>query len=123
MQKSIMVPEALSEVVSSIDDRHKIPEYTRIWDLSILDANVNDVMSSGFVVDTLEAAIWCCANNETYESAILSAVNLGDDTDTVAALTGFLAGICYGDIPERWINNIRNRKTVEKIICVLEEGY
>jgi ADP-ribosylglycohydrolase len=109
------IAEALKNVVISTPDRYKIPQYARIWDLSILSAKRYAVISSGFVVSTLEAVIWCCANNNSYKEAVLSAVNLGDDTDTVGALTGFLAGICFGDIPEQWIKNIHERNIAEKL--------
>lgn len=97
-------------------EQYKIPEYARIWDGSIMDAPMEEVNSSGFVVDTLEASLWCCAQNGTYKDAVLAAVNLGDDTDTVAALTGFLSGICFGDVPEEWVNNIRKKRTVKKLM-------
>ena len=65
----------------------------------------NAIRSSGYVVDTLEAALWCLLNTEDYHSCILKAVNLGSDTDTVAAVVGGLAGIHYGlsSIPTAWL--------------------
>ena len=48
------------------------------------------------MVDTLEAALWCLLNTSSYSEAILKAVNLGNDTDTIAAVTGGVAGIFYG---------------------------
>lgn len=62
------------------------------------------VKSTGYVVDTLEAAVWCIFNTKTYKDCVLKAVNLGDDTDTVAAVAGGLAGALYGydEIPEEW---------------------
>lgn len=57
------------------------------------------------MVDTLEAAIWCFLNTENYKDCVLKAVNLGEDTDTVAAIAGALAGAFYGAkaIPKEWI--------------------
>jgi len=54
------------------------------------------IRSSGYVVDTLEAALWCLLTTSSYSECILKAVNLGEDTDTVAAVAGGLAGISYG---------------------------
>ncbi|MEI3508654.1 MAG: ADP-ribosylglycohydrolase family protein [Bacilli bacterium] len=67
------------------------------------------ISSSGYVVDTLEAVIWCINNTDGYKQAVIGAINLGDDTDTVGALTGALAGIIYGygDIPKKWINKLQ----------------
>ena len=77
--------------------------------LSFLPAFVNtpksQINSSGYVVDTLEAAIWCLLNTKNYKDSVLMAVNLGGDTDTVAAVTGGLAGLYYGynSIPKEWL--------------------
>ena len=61
-----------------------------------------------YVVKTLEAVLYCLLETDNYKDAVLMAVNLGRDTDTVAAITGGLAGIYYGydDIPAEWINDI-----------------
>ena len=62
------------------------------------------IESSGYVVHTLEAALWSVENARDFEQAVLLAANLGDDADTVAAVTGQLAGALWGatEIPERW---------------------
>jgi ADP-ribosylglycohydrolase len=64
------------------------------------------IKSGGFVIDTLEAAFWCFLTTDTYRDAVLKAVNLGDDTDTTAAVTGALAGLYYGQdaIPAEWLD-------------------
>jgi len=63
-----------------------------------------DILSDGYVVNTLEAAIWCLLTTNSYRECVLKAVNLGDDTDTVAAVAGGLAGAFYGykAIPQEW---------------------
>ncbi|NWN33755.1 hypothetical protein GY663_31750, partial [Klebsiella michiganensis] len=62
------------------------------------------ISSSGYVVDSLEAALWCVGETGSFEAAVLLAANLGDDADTVAAITGQLAGALYGAsaIPGHW---------------------
>ncbi|MGM0855897.1 MAG: ADP-ribosylglycohydrolase family protein [Pseudomonadota bacterium] len=55
-----------------------------------------DVSSSGYVIDTLEAVLWCCWQAPSLEEALVRAANLGDDADTVAAVTGQLAGAAWG---------------------------
>lgn len=59
---------------------------------------------NGYVVDSLEAALWCFARTATFEEAVLCAANLGDDADTTAAICGQLAGAFYGQaaIPRHW---------------------
>jgi len=62
------------------------------------------ISSSGYVVDSLEAALWCIGETDNFADAVLHAANLADDADTVAAITGQLAGALYGAsaIPARW---------------------
>lgn len=77
----------------------------------------NDIKSSGYVVDSLIAAIWSLINSESYEDCIWNAVRLGNDTDTVAAIAGGLAGIYYGYemIPDRWIRDLKNKESILSI--------
>jgi ADP-ribosyl-[dinitrogen reductase] hydrolase len=67
-----------------------------------------EISSSGYVVDTLEAALWCVARSSSFGDAVLLAANLADDADTVAAVTGQIAGaLCgYSVIPERWLHRL-----------------
>ena len=67
-----------------------------------------DIRSSGYVVDTLEAAMWSVARTADFRNAVVLAANLADDADTVAAVTGQLAGAIYGlsGIPTDWLERI-----------------
>ena len=78
------------------------------------------IQSSGYVVDTLEAALWCFMKTENYRDCVITAVELGDDTDTVAAVAGGLAGIYYGvggekGIPEEWIEKIARKEWIAEL--------
>jgi len=77
-----------------------------VSDIDLLDES--EIQSSGYVVHTLEAAIWCILTTESFEEAVLKAVNLGDDSDTTGAVTGGLAGLLYGyhSIPTSWISQL-----------------
>lgn len=82
-------------------------EFQRL--INIKDLTEDDIKSTGFVVDTLEAAIWSFMTTDNYKDCVLKAVNLGGDTDTIAAVAGGLAGIYYGiggdkGIPYKWID-------------------
>jgi ADP-ribosyl-[dinitrogen reductase] hydrolase len=68
----------------------------------------DEIQSSGYVIDTLEASVWCLLTTGSYSEAVLKAVNLGGDTDTTAAVTGGLAGLLYGfdAIPAHWVNQL-----------------
>ncbi len=82
--------------------------YDRILKHDISKLKLSEINSSESVVDTLEATLWCLLKSNSYAQSIIVAINLGDDTDTIGALTGALAGIIYGydNIPEDWINKL-----------------
>lgn len=77
-----------------------------------------EIKSSGYVVDTFRAALWSLATTDNYKDAVLKAVNLGDDTDTVGAVTGGLAGIVYGTdgIPGEWIDMLRGKEIIDRCL-------
>ncbi|HTG69954.1 MAG TPA: ADP-ribosylglycohydrolase family protein [Candidatus Udaeobacter sp.] len=90
------------------EDEKNIRRFDRILKEDIRLLAVDDIHSSGYVVHTLEAGIWSLLTTRSYSEAVLRAVNLGEDTDTIGAVTGGLAGLYYGidDIPEGWIGQL-----------------
>ena len=94
-----------------------IEYYRRILEGTIVDLPENKIKSTGFVVDTLEASIWCAHNSKDYKTSVLKAVNLGDDTDTVGAVTGSITGLIYGyeNIPQNWRNKLKSKEYLLKI--------
>lgn len=84
----------------------------------IKNKSMEEIKSSGFVLHTLEASIWCLLNTSSYKEAVLTAVNLGEDTDTTAAVVGGLAGIVYGfdSIPGDWIEGLKNKELIDSIL-------
>lgn len=81
----------------------------------------DQVSASGFYKHTLEAALWAVANTSSFEEAVVQAVNLGDDADTVGAVTGQLAGAIYGlsGIPERWLEPLAWRQDLTQMVDLL----
>lgn len=77
----------------------------------------NEISSGGYVVHTLEAALWCLLNTKNFKSLALKAINLGGDTDTTGAVAGGLAGLIYGvdEIPNDWLEVLKRREWLEKI--------
>lgn len=82
----------------------------------------DEIKSSGYVLHSLEASLWCFLNSESYSEAVLKAVNLGEDTDTTGAITGGIAGIYYGveNIPEEWIDVLARKIDIENLCNKLE---
>lgn len=79
------------------------------------------IRGTGYVVESLEAALWCFWTTNTFEQAILAATNLGDDADTTAAICGQIAGAYYGDsggessIPARWLEQLTMRYEITRL--------
>jgi len=84
------------------------PSIQAIADGAYGSKTINDIRGTGYVVESLEAALWCFWTTETYEQAILTATNLGDDADTTAAICGQVAGAYYGElgIPDHWLRHL-----------------
>lgn len=100
----------------------EISHFNRVLSGNIADYPIDEIKSSGYVVHTLEAALWSWLNTNSYAEAVLKAVNLGDDTDTTAAVTGGLAGIEYGfaAIPSPWVDAIHRKDDIIDLAHRLE---
>lgn len=92
----------------------QLGSFARLFDGSIADADEESVRSGGYVVDTLEAALWCLLRHDSFERCVLAAVNLGGDSDTTAAVAGAAAGVHYGlgAVPDEWFLSLANADTV-----------
>lgn len=77
----------------------------------------DQIRGSGYVVDALEAALWCFHTTDTFADAVLTAANLGDDADTTAAITGQIAGAFYGvdGIPAKWRTLLHDGARIQKL--------
>ncbi len=91
---------------------------------SFLKREPPEIRGTGYVVESLEAALWAFAKSESFEHGALLAVNLGNDADTTGAVYGQLAGAYYGAaaIPERWRSKLAHRETLESFAERLYEG-
>lgn len=102
----------------SIENRTELAYYSRLKDYDAFCLlEENDIRSGGYVVDSLEVAIWSLVTTETFRECLLRAVNLGDDTDTIAAIAGGLAGLYYGyeTMPVEWLEVIQRREWIEDL--------
>jgi len=86
-----------------------------------IDKPVGRITGSGYCVASLEAALWCFAQTDTFEDAVLEAANLGDDADTTAAIVGQIAGAHYGvdGIPVRWLEKLAMRAEIDELATAL----
>ena len=84
---------------------------------SYFDKPTSEILGLGYVVKSLEAALWCFWKTDTFEQAILTAANLGDDADTTAAICGQIAGAFYGEnsIPVSWLNQLVMKNEIGKM--------
>ena len=108
------IPAYLNEL--SID-KEEIKQFDRLLKGDICNLETHEIFSSGYVLHTLEASVWCLLTTDHYSEATLRAVNLGSDTDTTGAVTGGLAGLLYGAdaIPENWINKLARKEDIEDL--------
>jgi ADP-ribosylglycohydrolase len=118
------IPQGISEAMTYYE---QFPEYQvelthfrRLRGGALSELTRDDISSSGYVVDTLEAALWCLLKHDNYRDSVLEAVNLGGDTDTIAAVCGGLAGLYYElkegvGIPQEWIDDLANFELVRSI--------
>lgn len=93
-------------------------QFNKVLSGTIQAEEENNIRSSGYVLDSLEAAFWILLTTGSYEEAVLKAVNLGSDTDTTAAITGGIAGILYGfdSIPTKWSNKLARINDIFELI-------
>ena len=108
---------------SYLADKENLHYYDRLRDLTAFKSlPAEKIKSTGYVVDALEAAVWSLITTDRFDQALLKAVNLGDDTDTVGAIAGGLAGLYYGydTIPENWLSAIKRREWIEEM-CRIKE--
>jgi ADP-ribosylglycohydrolase len=89
-------------------DYNSISKYDRLIKGDIRKFKIDDIKSSGYVVDTWECVLWILLNSESYKETIIAATNIGQDTDTIGAIVGSMAGIIYGldKAPKQWLDTL-----------------
>ena len=97
--------------------KEALDAYHRILDGTIINEPQREISASGYVVHSLEASIWASFNSNNYQEAVTLAINLGEDTDTVGAITGSIAGVMYGveNIPQKWYSQLKKVEYIESI--------
>lgn len=95
----------------SFYDEDVVNVYNRVLKENIKEYSINEIKSSGYVVDTLECAFWILLNANNYKETIVASTNIGQDTDTIGAIAGSMAGIIYGydSIPTDWLDKLQKK--------------
>lgn len=98
--------------------KEHLPRLSRVLEGDLESLQEREIHSSGYVIHTLEAALWCLLKNQSYRETALEAVNLGADTDTTAAVAGGLAGLYYGyrEIPKEWAHSLARREDISSLV-------
>lgn len=105
--------------------QHESAYYLRVFSSDFKGLPIEGVKSTGYVVDTLEAAVWLALNHNSYESAVLAAVNLGGDTDTIGSITGTIMAFKKQNVvlPNSWMSEIVNINFLEEIFAPFIDKY
>jgi ADP-ribosyl-[dinitrogen reductase] hydrolase len=107
-------------------DEHPLhPEIAAVADGSFLEKDPPQIRGTGYVVQSLEAALWAFARASSFQEAILMAVNLGDDADTTGAICGQLAGAFYSyeSLPKKWRDLLCHREQFNNLAQSLANGF
>lgn len=94
--------------------------YKRFLTTDIYKLDLDYIKSSSYIVDTLEAVIWTFLNTNSFMEGIIGAINLGDNTDAIGALTGSLSGLIYG-INTDLLNSIQNKDYLISLVNKFDE--
>lgn len=91
------------------------PEVSEVMRGSFRARKPPQIVGSGYVVRSMEAALWAFHDAADFREAVLRAVNLGDDADTTGAICGQLAGACWGEsgIPREWLDGLARRDLID----------
>lgn len=105
--------------------KNEFTYFERILSGKLIDLKEDEIKSTGYVMDSLEASIWCLLHTSSYKDCVLKAVNLGHDTDTIACIAGGIAGIYYDaeTIPTNWIEQLARVDDILHLAEQLEEKY
>lgn len=114
--KRMSKQDIITKALDSVSEKYMINLFGE-HSAEIAKIPEEEIGSSGYVVDTLKASIWCFVTTDSYSECVLKAVNLGKDTDTTAAVAGCLAAVYYGvnSIPEKWINMLNDIDLIERL--------
>lgn len=118
--------EEVYKYIQSLDyssySLNSINLYTRILNATIKDQAIDSIKSTGYIVDTLECALWIFMNAMDYKESIIASTNIGGDTDTIGAIVGSMSGIYYGfeSIPSKWLDKLQRKEYLVELTSKFE---
>jgi len=119
--KSELLAPSYSPVPQARDRQSSSSQVAAIAAGSFKRKTPPEIRGGGYVIDSLEAALWAFATTSSFEAGALAAVNLGDDADTTGAVYGQIAGAYYGadSIPRGWLGKLAMREEIEELAAGL----
>ena len=114
----ISISEALNYYKQKKPFSDEVKYFQQLTDLNFYKEDINQIPSSGYVVDTLNCVFWCLMNSEQYYQAVKRAVNLGNDTDTIGSITSMMASLLYAPVsfPTDWLNDLKGRNQIKSAV-------
>jgi len=118
--EGVEITEACTQALTITQGLHAECEWDPLRQLNLPNLGRvprRDIRTSGYVLDTLQAAVWCLNQEQDYQKAVLLAVNLGGDTDTTAAVCGGLAGLRCGSpgLPSDWLQALPRQEMLKDL--------
>jgi len=109
------------EILNQRDFQTTAEKVRLIAEADYLSKSYDDLSGSGYVIESLQSALWCFNQGEDFKQAILLATNIGNDADTTAAICGQIAGAFYGcsGIPKDWVDNVAMSQSIQTMASQL----
>lgn len=118
VSKEVLLSERYSPVEDYFNEHLLDQDIDNVASGSFKHKNPPEIRGSGYVVESLEAALWAFYKSENFKDGCLMAVNLGDDADTTGAIYGQIAGAYYGEkgMPQKWCDNLAKYDLIDSFI-------
>lgn len=100
-------------------------DYSNILYKNISEISPLKLSGSGYIVTTLESSLYAFMTAKNYKDSLYRGIQFGEDTDTIACITGGLSGLYFGynSIPKKWINNLARKDDIFKLCDEFESVY
>jgi len=123
-ESAMLMAEVIVQLLNGVDKKNLIysddyvrPNVAAIAQKRFLDKRRDEILTTGYVIHTLEAALWAFYTTESFEGGMMLLAGMGGDVDTVCCVYGQIAGACYGydAIPRRWLNSLQKPELLADI--------